>query len=88
MRADAGQLDDPATEALFERLREKRRELAEQQGVPPYVIFHDRTLAAMAVHRPQTDESFLQLGGVGERKLEKYGEIFMAEIRAAEAGMR
>ena len=88
LRADAGQLDDPATEALFERLREKRRELAEQQGVPPYVIFHDRTLAAMAVHRPQSADTFLQLGGVGERKLEKYGEIFMAEIRAAAAGMR
>ncbi|MFN2371373.1 MAG: HRDC domain-containing protein, partial [Candidatus Krumholzibacteriia bacterium] len=81
--ADAGQLDDPATEALFERLRARRRELAEEQGVPPYVIFHDRTLAAMAVHKPLSDEDFLRLGGVGERKLEKYGQAFMAEIRAA-----
>ena len=87
LKAGAGDLDDPATEALFERLREKRRELAERQGVPPYVIFHDRTLAAMAVHRPATAEDFLRLGGVGERKLEKYGEAFLAEIRAAERGM-
>jgi len=87
LTADAGALDDPVTEALFERLRARRRELAEQQGVPPYVIFHDRTLAAMAVHRPLSPEAFLRLGGVGERKLEKYGEIFMAEIRAVEAGL-
>jgi ATP-dependent DNA helicase RecQ len=61
--------------------------VAQEQGVPPYVIFHDRTLAAMAVHRPLSAEAFLRLGGVGERKLEKYGEVFMAEIRAAEAGL-
>ncbi|MBE0565781.1 MAG: DNA helicase RecQ [Krumholzibacteria bacterium] len=87
LTADSARLDDPATEALFERLRAKRRELAEAQGVPPYVIFHDRTLAAMAVHKPLSAEAFLRLGGVGERKLQKYGEIFMGEIRAAEAGL-
>jgi superfamily II DNA helicase RecQ len=73
---------DPATEALFERLRTKRRELAAEQAVPPYVVFHDSTLAAMAVHRPQTPAEFLRLGGVGHKKLERYGEIFMQVIRS------
>jgi len=80
LTADVEQLDAD-TEALFDRLRSKRKELADEQGVPPYVIFHDKTLAAMAVHRPLTPESFLQLSGVGQAKLDKYGEAFMAEIR-------
>ena len=79
--AEDGDLDDPATQALFEKLRARRRELAEEQGVPPYVIFHDRALAAMAVHQPVTDEAFLGIGGVGEKKLERYGEVFMGLIR-------
>ena len=76
---------DAATTALFERLRAVRRELATEQGVPPYVIFHDRTLAAMAHHRPGSREEFLRLSGVGETKLERYGERFLTEIRAADA---
>jgi len=76
-------LDDPATLSLFEKLRARRRELAEEQGVPPYVIFHDKTLAAMAHHRPVTNEMFLNIGGVGAKKLEGYGETFMALIREA-----
>ena len=83
LTADVTQLD-PATEALYERLRGKRKELAEAQGVPPYVIFHDRTLAAMAVHRPTGEEAFLQLSGVGQAKLERYGEAFMAIVREDE----
>ena len=84
LTADAGELD-AATEALFDRLRARRKTLAEEQRVPPYVIFHDKTLAAMAVHRPLTPETFLQLGGVGQAKLDRYGEIFMEEIRQADA---
>ena len=76
---------DAATTALFERLRAVRLELATEQGVPPYVIFHDRTLAAMAHHRPGSREEFLRLSGVGETKLERYGERFLTEIRAADA---
>ena len=72
---------DPAAETLFEALRAKRAELAAEQGVPPYVIFHDKALAAMAVHRPLDEETFLRIGGVGQKKLERYGEIFMAVIR-------
>ncbi|KAB2314700.1 DNA helicase RecQ [Betaproteobacteria bacterium SCN2] len=69
--------DDP----LFEALRERRRELAKEQGVPPYVVFHDSTLAAMAALRPQTLEAFADLPGVGERKLQTYGPAFLEVIR-------
>jgi len=67
-------------EMLFEALRELRADLAKDQGVPPYVIFHDRTLEEMAQSRPQNDDDFRYLGGVGESKLERYGEYFMAVI--------
>jgi len=72
---------DAATAALYERLREVRRLLAADQGVPPYVIFHDKTLAAMAVHKPTNEEAFLRLSGVGEKKMERYGEEFMRVVR-------
>jgi ATP-dependent DNA helicase RecQ len=84
LSAEVAQLDGD-TEALFERLRAKRKELADGQGVPPYVIFHDKTLAAMAVHRPATREALLRINGVGEAKLERYGEAFLAEIAAGAA---
>ncbi len=74
---------DAVTHALFDRLRALRKELAAEQGVPPYVIFHDKTLAAMARFQPATPEQMLQLSGVGDSKLEKYGEQFLAEIRMA-----
>jgi len=85
LTADVQQLD-PATEALYETLRARRKELADEQGVPPYVIFHDRTLAAMALHRPTDDEAFLRLSGVGQAKLERYGAVFMELVRQAEQG--
>ena len=66
--------------ALWEVLRECRRELADEQGIPPYIIFHDRTLQEMCVTVPQTMEQFGQLGGVGERKLDKYGPAFLQVI--------
>jgi ATP-dependent DNA helicase RecQ len=66
--------------ALWEALRERRRELAEQQGVPPYVIFHDRTLQEMCEELPQNLMQFGRLSGVGERKLEKYGSSFLQVI--------
>jgi ATP-dependent DNA helicase RecQ len=71
---------DPAAENLFQRLRGLRRRLAEAQGVPPYVIFHDRTLAQMAVERPADATSLLALSGVGEKKLQRYGDAFLQEI--------
>lgn len=66
--------------ALWEALRECRREFAEQQGVPPYVIFHDRTLQEMCITLPQNRAQFARISGVGERKLEKYGPAFIQVI--------
>jgi ATP-dependent DNA helicase RecQ len=73
-------LPDDLDVGLWEALREKRRQLAQQQGVPPYVIFHDKTLQAMAGNMPGTLDEFARLPGVGERKLEKYGQDFLAVI--------
>ena len=72
--------DLAAAEALFEDLRALRREIADREGVPPYVVFHDATLREMAVARPATEEEMLDIGGVGERKLEKYGAEFLGLI--------
>jgi len=69
---------------LWEALRDCRRELAEAQGVPPYVIFHDSTLVEMCSVLPKTLDAFSKLSGVGERKLMKYGEAFIAAIKDAE----
>jgi ATP-dependent DNA helicase RecQ len=65
---------------LFETLRQLRRRLAQQKGVPPYLIFSDATLEDMAANKPVTDEEMRQVSGVGERKLHLYGDVFMAEI--------
>ncbi|MEZ5571812.1 MAG: DNA helicase RecQ [Halioglobus sp.] len=66
--------------ALWEVLRERRRLLAEEQGVPPYVIFHDRSLKEMCSQLPRTAVQFARISGVGERKLGKYGEAFLQVI--------
>ncbi|MCP5107861.1 MAG: DNA helicase RecQ [bacterium] len=65
---------------LFERLREKRKELARLYHLPPYVIFSDKTLIEMAVLYPEAKEDLLSVHGVGGAKLEKYGDIFFKEI--------
>ncbi|GAB6043184.1 DNA helicase RecQ [Endothiovibrio diazotrophicus] len=62
---------------LFESLRELRRELADEQGVPPYVIFHDATLLEMIERRPRTMVQMGEVSGVGARKLERYGQAFL-----------
>lgn len=68
--------DDP----LFDRLRIIRRSIAEMEKVPPFVIFSDTTLKDMCIKLPQSDEEFLQVNGVGENKLKKYGEVFISAI--------
>ena len=68
---------------LFERLRALRLRRAQEAAVPPYVIFHDATLAAMAAARPVTEEELLALPGIGEKKLATYGKAFLEEIMAA-----
>ncbi len=65
---------------LWQKLCDKRREIAQAQNVPPYVIFHDTTLADMVCHCPTTLNAFGRLSGVGTRKLEQYGQIFIALI--------
>ena len=72
----------PAEEALFQKLRALRKELADQQNVPPYVVFTDAALRAMAREQPITLAAFADISGVGTRKLEQYGETFTATIRA------
>ena len=77
--------EDIEDERLWEALRTCRRELADAQGVPPYVVFHDATLAEMVLHRPRTTEALAEISGVGARKLEAYGEDFLAVIRGGKA---
>lgn len=62
---------------LFEQLRKKRTELAKENGVPPYVIFHDKTLLEMAQKAPRSSSELLQISGVGEAKLKRFGEAFL-----------
>ena len=66
---------------LFDALREARMELAKQQNVPPYVIFHDKTLREMAVFKPASRSALMEISGMGERKMERYGQIFLDVIR-------
>jgi len=72
---------NPVGDPLFEALRELRRSLAAEAGVPPYVIFHDATLREMALARPASRAALGEVGGVGARKLAAYGEAFLATIR-------
>ena len=68
-------------EILFTKLRTLRKTIADAQGVPPYVVFNDASLAEMAEQQPQTPNELLRVNGVGERKLEKFGDDFLALIR-------
>jgi ATP-dependent DNA helicase RecQ len=74
-------LTTAGNDALFERLRALRKQLADTQGLPPYVIFHDATLREMAARRPQTLSQFAGIRGVGEGKLARYGQQFIAALR-------
>ena len=68
--------------ALFAILRQKRKEMADEAGVPPYVIFPDRTLTEMAAYYPQSTAGLLNISGVGQVKLVQYGDAFLDVIRA------
>ena len=81
VRATAG-LEDPDAEALFNRLRLLRKELADRQGVPAYIVFSDRVLREMAARKPGTPEELLAVPGVGPAKLERYGRAFLEEVAA------
>ncbi|MEO6697904.1 MAG: DNA helicase RecQ [Paraperlucidibaca sp.] len=71
---------ESADEPLWQALRARRRKLAEEQGVPPYVIFHDSTLVAMVTHQPQSLSEMGAIAGIGESKLARYGEAFLSVI--------
>lgn len=74
-----------ADDALFEDLREFRRELARERGVPPYLIFNDRTLALLAAVKPADEAALLELKGVGEKKAADLGPLFLARIAEFES---
>ncbi len=79
----ADDVSSPADDALWQALRTRRLELAREQGVPPYVIFHDATLLEMVRQRPRDLAALGLIPGVGRSKLERYGETFLAVIAAA-----
>ena len=72
---------NPIGDPLFDALRDLRRELAAEAQLPPYVIFHDATLREMATARPTSLGELGAINGVGARKLEAYGDKFLAVIR-------
>ena len=65
---------------LFEALRAERTAIARSLGVPPYVVFPDTTLIAFATERPRTHKEMLNISGVGQSKLERYGDAFLDVI--------
>lgn len=67
--------------SLFERLRQLRKRLADEQGYPPYIVLSDQSLHELASVKPRTMEQFGMIHGIGEYKRKKYGEIFLKEIR-------
>jgi ATP-dependent DNA helicase RecQ len=74
-------LASTTNDSLFERLRALRKRLADENGLPPYVVFHDSTLREMAEHMPLDLDQFAALPGVGQAKLARYGEQFIAAVR-------
>ena len=70
-------LADPTRLAVFERLRAWRTSVAKELGMPPYVIFHDATLRLIAASPPSTLEQLRQINGVGDTKLDKYGQAIL-----------
>jgi ATP-dependent DNA helicase RecQ len=76
-KAEAGEDYD---RTLFEQLRVLRKTMADREGVPPYVIFHDTSLKEMSTQYPQSVSELLMISGMGERKLRRYGDAFLHEI--------
>jgi len=76
----AAEVDDDYDEALFARLRRLRKIVADLEHVPPFVVFHDKSLKEMAKHRPRTGAELLRIYGVSEGKLQRYGRRFLDAI--------
>lgn len=88
-RAKTADGEDPLTDeqhVVFDRLRTLRRRLADERGVPPYVVFNDATLRDMVRQMPTSADTMLEVKGVGRSKLEKFGEAFLDELLAASGG--
>jgi len=83
-RSDPQQKLDSEDYGLWNALKELRLKLSRDQDVPPYVIFHDATLMEMVMYRPQTHQQMGRLNGVGQRKLDLYGDQFLDAIRDSE----
>jgi len=73
----------PEQRDLFDRLRALRKSIADEREVPPYVVFSDATLRALAAERPSTPDQMLEIKGVGRRKLEMFGEAFLSAVAEA-----
>jgi ATP-dependent DNA helicase RecQ len=84
VRGQASAALPDADKSLFQALRDKRIEIARAQNVPPYVIFHDKTLIELAAARPRSRAQMAKVPGVGEAKLDRYGPAFLAVIAAHE----
>lgn len=82
--ASAAELTEKGRE-LFEELRKLRAELARKRGVPPYIVASDKTLADLCGKMPHTREELLEVNGMGEKKVQMYGEAFLAKVREAAA---
>jgi ATP-dependent DNA helicase RecQ len=81
-RRDSAAALAPADQSLFDALRKRRKEIADQLDLPPYVIFHDATLKQLAELRPTTEAAMLSVNGIGAVKLERYGKAFLEVITA------
>ena len=76
-------IDNEQDQALFNALKAERLKLAKEQNLPPYVIFHDKTLIEMAIQKPENEDALGRIGGVGEKKIRRYGEAFLRVVREA-----
>jgi ATP-dependent DNA helicase RecQ len=86
-RTEAGVFDeavDPGAEVLFEALRAERKRIADEQGVPAFVVLHDATLRELALRRPHDLRGLLAVSGIGVSKAQRYGERLLAVIGRAE----
>jgi ATP-dependent DNA helicase RecQ len=75
-------LTHPSDQALFDILKAKRLELAKAQNLPPYIIFHDKTLREIAMRKPSNNSAMEQISGVGQKKIELYGKAFLQVVAA------
>lgn len=80
--ADSTATNSSRNSALFEALRQLRLQIAKEESVPPYIVFTDRTLIDMCSKLPQNEDEMLNVSGVGQNKLKKYGQRFLQEISA------